>query len=290
MDNKNYILTDKFTKFKAHPFHLVDNSPWPFLASFGLLFMACGGVLYMHSYLYGGYFLTASFIFVVFTASFWWRDIGREGVFQGHHTTAVQTGIRYGMILFILTEVIFFIGFFWAFFANAISPSVFIGAIWPPVGLQLFNPLEVPLLNTVILLTSGITITWAHYAMYIPSKDYTKQAKLALLLTILLGAIFSVFQGIEYLEAPFSINSGIYGSIFYMLTGFHGAHVIIGTIFLIVNYIRMNKHHFTYKDHLGFELAIWYWHFVDVVWIFVYLFIYSHLFLYPDYGSIIGLV
>lgn len=285
MYNKEYLIDSKFSGIKAHPFHLVDRSPWPFFASFGVLGLTFGGVLYMHSYVYGGYIAFGSFLYVAFIASLWWRDVVREATFQGHHTKAVKTGLRLGMKLFILSEVFFFIAFFWAFFASSLAPSVNIGAIWPPVGIKLFNPLEVPLLNTIILLASGVTITWAHRAIFIPTKKYTRDAKIALFLTILLGLIFTYFQWVEYNEAPFSINDGIYGSIFYVTTGFHGAHVIIGTIFLIVNFIRLLRHHFTYTDHVGLESAIWYWHFVDVVWLFVYLFLYSHCFcwMYIDY-------
>lgn len=279
-NNKDYILTDKFINIKAHPFHLVDRSPWPFLASFGALYLTFGGALYMHSYQYGGYLAAFGLFVVVYISWLWWRDVIREGTFQGHHTKKVKEGLLTGMKLFILSEVWFFVGLFWAFFANALAPSVFIGGIWPPMGLQLFNPFEVPLLNTVILITSSITVTVAHYAIYIPTKKYYKIAKLFLLITILLGGLFSVFQGVEYFEAPFHMSSGIYGSVFFLTTGFHGIHVLIGTIFLLVNYLRMLRNHFTFQDHIGFHLAIWYWHFVDFVWIFVYSLIYSHLFLY----------
>lgn len=281
----NYLIGDKFSNIKAHPFHLVDSSPWPFLTSFGVLGMAFSGVLYMHSFVYGGYLFLVSLVSVLFVVSLWWRDVVREATFQGHHTRAVKTGLRMGMKLFILSEVFFFVALFWAFFSSALAPTVSIGAVWPPIGIQLFNPSEVPLLNTIILLSSGVTITWAHKAVCIPTKEYTRDTKVALGLTILLGLIFTFFQGVEYLEAPFSINDGIYGSVFFLTTGFHGIHVIIGTLFLIVNFIRLLRHHFTYDDHVGFESAIWYWHFVDVVWLFVYLFLYSHCFcwLYVDY-------
>lgn len=276
-----YILTNKFTKVAAHPFHIVDRSPWPFISSFGLMFTMFGAAMYMHSYVFGGYLLSLGAVIIVASAWMWWRDIIREATFQGHHTKLVKKGLRIGMAMFIVSEIGLFVGFFWAFFHSALAPSIYIGGIWPPVGVQLFNPLEVPLLNTIILLSSGVTVTWAHYSIYVPTKEYTTYCKIALFLTILLGLTFTFFQGVEYLEAPFSMNTGIYGSVFFLITGFHGAHVLVGTIFLIVNFIRLLKNHFTFQDHLGFEFAIWYWHFVDVVWIFVYLFLYSHLFMFP---------
>ena len=280
MVKNDYLLLEKFVNIKAHPFHLVDNSPWPFLMGFGLLCLTFSSVLYMHTYSYSGYFLVSAFLYILYIGSGWGRDIVREATFQGHHTKTVKNGIKLGMVLFIVSEILFFITFFWGFFSNALSPTISIGAIWPPIGLQLFNPLEVPLLNTVILLFSGITVTWSHYAIYIPKRQYLKQCILSLQLTISLGILFTLFQMIEYFDSFFNINSGIYGSVFFLLTGFHGFHVIIGTIFLMITLIRVMKNHFTYTDHIGFQSAIWYWHFVDVVWLFVYFLIYSHGFLY----------
>jgi len=276
--NKDYILSDKFNHIKAHPFHLVDNSPWPILAAFSALYMLFGGVLYVHYFEYGSYLFLSGLLMVTLISILWWRDVLRESTLQGHHTKAVKEGLKLGMILFIVSEAFLFLAFFWAFFHSALAPTIFIGAIWPPVGVQLFNPLGVPLLNTIILLSSGVTITWAHYSIYVPNADYKKKTVLGLFFTIVLGLLFTFFQGVEYLEAPFSINDGIYGSIFYITTGLHGLHVIIGTTFLIVNFVRLLRNHFSFNDHLSFELAIWYWHFVDAIWIFVYLFIYSHCF------------
>ena len=205
------------------------------------------------------------------TAAYWWRDVIREATFEGHHTSVVQTGLRYGMILFIVSEVMFFSGFFWAFFHSALAPTVEIGSIWPPEGIHPFNPWDVPLLNTIILLASGATVTWAHHAI---TTGLRYQAIYALVLTLLLAVIFTSLQAFEYLEASFNISDGIYGSTFYMATGFHGFHVIIGTTFLAVCLVRLINYHFTTTHHFGFEAAAWYWHFVDVVWLFLFVSIY----------------
>ncbi len=210
-------------------------------------------------------------LLVTLTMIIWWRDVIREATFEGHHTSVVQTGLRYGMILFIVSEVMFFSGFFWAFFHSALAPTVEIGSIWPPEGIHPFNPWDVPLLNTIILLASGATVTWAHHAI---TTGLRYQAIYALVLTLLLAVIFTSLQAFEYLEASFNISDGIYGSTFYMATGFHGFHVIIGTTFLAVCLVRLINYHFTTTHHFGFEAAAWYWHFVDVVWLFLFVSIY----------------
>lgn len=256
---------------QRHPFHLVDVSPWPFLVSLGALTLTTGFVMYLQSYKFGSFFLIGGFIIILLTVFFWWRDIIRESTFQGHHTKIVQTGLRFGMILFIISEIMFFFAFFWAFFSTSLSPSIEIGCIWPPIGLLVLNPWEIPLLNTVILLLSGATCTWGHHAVM---AGLRKDALFALSLTILLGTIFTIFQGLEYFEAEFTISDSIYGSIFFMATGFHGFHVLLGSTFLFVCLVRLKKHHFTKEHHFGFEAAAWYWHFVDVVWLFLFVSIY----------------
>lgn len=256
---------------QRHPFHLVDQSPWPFLVSLSVLSLATGFVMYMHCYQFGAYLFLFGFISVIFVASVWWRDVIRESTFQGHHTKQVQIGLRSGMILFILSEIMFFFAFFWAFFAASLSPSIEIGGIWPPPGVAVLNPWEIPLLNTVILLLSGATCTWAHHAIVAGDRF---NGFLGLGLTVLLGAIFTGFQALEYIEAEFTISDSIYGSIFFMATGFHGVHVLIGSTFLFVCLFRLIKHHFTKEHHFGFEAAAWYWHFVDVVWLFLFVSIY----------------
>jgi len=254
-----------------HPYHLVTPSPWPLVTSIAAFAMAVGGTLYMHKVDNGGYTLLIGFFSLLLFMGLWWRDVVRESTFEGHHTKQVQQGLRYGMILFIASEVMFFFAFFWAFFHSSISPAIQIGGIWPPLGIETFNPWEVPLLNTAILVTSGITITWCHKAIVAADRE---NALYSLAITIGLGLIFTVIQAYEYITAPFSISDSVYGSVFYMATGFHGFHVIVGTLFLIVCLVRLYKYHFTRTHHFGFEAAAWYWHFVDVVWLFLFVTIY----------------
>ena len=201
----------------------------------------------------------------------WWRDIRREGTIQGLHTSIVELGLRWGIALFIISEIFFFLRFFWAFFHRRLSPNIEIGSIWPPFGIKVFNPFQVPLLNTVILLSSGIRVTWAHHSLLIGNYS---QTKIGLRVTILLGIYFSILQILEYFEASFTFADRIYGSTFFIATGFHGLHVIIGTLFLIVILMRHIKWEFRKDHHFGFEAAAWYWHFVDVVWLFLYIIIY----------------
>jgi len=256
---------------QRHTFHLVDPSPWPFVASMGAFTMMNGSVMYFHSFKNGGFVMLLGLILVISTMIIWWRDVIREATFEGHHTKAVQVGLRYGMILFIVSEVMFFFAFFWAYFHSSLAPTVEIGSIWPPEAIHPFNPWEVPLLNTIILLSSGATVTWAHHAI---TTGLRFQAIYALILTIFLAVIFTALQAFEYNEAAFNISDGIYGSSFYLATGFHGFHVIIGTLFLTVCLFRVIKYHFTKTHHFGFEAAAWYWHFVDVVWLFLFVAIY----------------
>jgi cytochrome c oxidase subunit 3 len=255
----------------GHSFHLVDPSPWPLLGSLSAVMITFSGVAYMHGYIGGGSSLVLGFISLFVVLWGWWRDIVREATFEGQHTRSVQTGLRSGMILFIVSEVMFFVAFFWAFFHSSLSPSPFIGGVWPPAGLSVLNPWDIPLLNTVILLSSGATVTWAHHALVFGSR---KQGLIALFFTLVLAFFFTGLQGLEYLHAPFNISDGIYGSTFYMATGFHGFHVLVGSLFLAVSTFRLFCHHFTRSHHFGFEGAAWYWHFVDVVWLFLFISIY----------------
>jgi cytochrome c oxidase subunit 3 len=254
-----------------HPFHMVDPSPWPFFGSLSALSLTFGGVLYMHNFK-GGFFLFAlGFFSILFTMYVWWRDIIREGTFEGQHTFAVQEGLRQGVLLFIVSEIMFFFAFFWAFFDASIKPSFVLGGIWSPDGLVTLDPFAIPLLNTIILLSSGATVTWAHHAIVAGSKN---SAIFGLFLTILLAIVFTALQVFEYINAPFTISDGIYGSTFFLATGFHGFHVFVGTCFLAVCLGRLYLNHFTRHHHFGFEAAAWYWHFVDVVWLFLFVTIY----------------
>nr|YP_010704165.1 cytochrome c oxidase subunit III [Ptosima chinensis]WCO87658.1 cytochrome c oxidase subunit III [Ptosima chinensis] len=257
------------SSLKNHPYHLVEVSPWPLFGALGAMITMIGLIKWFHLFLPDLFLLGILITSLIMVQ--WWRDVSREGTLQGLHTFKVTLGLRWGMILFIVSEIFFFISFFWAFFHSSLSPSIEIGMLWPPKGISPFNPLQIPLLNTLILLSSGITVTWAHHALM---ENNFHQAIQGLALTVLLGIYFTALQAYEYLEAPFSIADAVYGSTFFMATGFHGLHVIIGTTFLLVCLIRHLFNHFSSIHHFGFEAAAWYWHFVDVVWLFLYVSIY----------------
>nr|WKU84083.1 cytochrome c oxidase subunit III [Parhelophilus rex] len=252
-----------------HPFHLVDYSPWPLTSAIGIMTMVSGLVKWFHQY--NNSLLFLGLVITLLSTYQWWRDVSREGTFQGLHTIMVTTGLRWGMILFIVSEILFFVSFFWAFFHSSLSPAIELGAIWPPMGITPFNPFQIPLLNTTILLASGITVTWAHHSLMESNFSQTTQG---LFFTVLLGIYFSILQAYEYIEAPFTIADAVYGSTFYMATGFHGLHVLIGTTFLLICLLRHLNNHFSKNHHFGFEAAAWYWHFVDIVWLFLYVSIY----------------
>nr|YP_010626108.1 cytochrome c oxidase subunit III [Sininocellia gigantos]WBK02932.1 cytochrome c oxidase subunit III [Sininocellia gigantos] len=252
-----------------HPFHLVDYSPWPLTGALGAFITVSGMIMWFHQF--NNKLLLLGNLILILTMIQWWRDITREGTYQGLHTMPVIYGLRYGMILFIISEVFFFVSFFWAFFHSSLSPVIEIGSIWPPKGINPFNPLQIPLLNTVILLSSGLTVTWAHHSIL---ENNYNQAIQSLFFTVILGLYFTMLQAYEYYEASFTISDAIYGSTFFMATGFHGLHVIIGTTFLIVCLLRQIFSHFSKNHHFGFEASAWYWHFVDVVWLFLYISIY----------------
>nr|YP_010481797.1 cytochrome c oxidase subunit III [Vibidia duodecimguttata]QAY82234.1 cytochrome c oxidase subunit III [Halyziini sp. HA]UVU20931.1 cytochrome c oxidase subunit III [Vibidia duodecimguttata] len=254
---------------KNHPFHLVDYSPWPITGAFGALAAMVGMINWFH--FFNANLLIISNLILMMVMLQWWRDIVRESTFQGHHTLVVALGLRWGMILFITSEVLFFLSFFWSFYHSSLAPSIDLGMNWPPKNIISFNPSSIPLLNTLILLSSGLSITWSHHSIM---ENNFNQASQSLAITIILGLYFTFLQGIEYLEAPFSISDSVYGSSFFMATGFHGLHVIIGTTFLVVCLLRLQLNHFSTTHHFGFEAAAWYWHFVDVVWLFLYLSIY----------------
>tara|TARA_Y100000815_G_C13347460_1_gene502661 strand:- start:5091 stop:6725 length:1635 start_codon:yes stop_codon:yes gene_type:complete len=256
---------------QKHPFHLVDPSPWPLLASISAFITTTGAVIFMHNFSGGKNFLFFGFFCLIFTIFVWWRDIIREGTFEGQHTSIVQLGLRFGIILFIVSEAMLFFAFFWAFFWASLAPVPEIGSVWPPKGIETLSAWEVPFLNTVILLSSGASVTWAHHAII---AGFRKEALISLSITVALAILFTCLQLFEYFSANFTIADGIYGSTFYIATGFHGFHVFIGTCFLTVCLYRIFVYHFTKQHHFGFEAAAWYWHFVDVVWLFLFVSIY----------------
>ncbi|MGH6931190.1 MAG: cytochrome c oxidase subunit 3 [Dongiaceae bacterium] len=269
---ENVTMTDTHGGHNAkHPYHLVDPSPWPIVGAIASLALTGGLVMYFHSYSGGSLIAALGFLGILATMFFWWRDVVQEATFQHLHTPVVQIGLRYGMALFIASEVMFFAAWFWAYFDASLFPKAAIGSVWPPAGIRTFDPWELPLLNTLILLMSGVTVTWAHHALREGDRKGTLQG---LALTVLLGATFTWVQAYEYSHAAFAFKDGIYPSTFFMATGFHGAHVIIGTIFLIVCWLRTYRGDFTPDHHFGFEAAAWYWHFVDVVWLFLFICIY----------------
>ncbi len=257
-----------------HQYHILPPDIWPFTGSLSALTFTTGMVMYMHDL--AGAFLVLGLGIAGLIATFfsWFSNIVKEAQ-AGHHTPVVQLHMRYGMILFIASEVMFFVGWFWAWFDFALFPSELtdvIGGIWPPAAIEaVIDPFSLPLLNTLILLCSGTTLTWAHHSLIHGDRE---SATTGLWLTIALGVVFTAIQVYEYAHAPFAFGQNTYSSAFYMATGFHGFHVLVGTIFLIVCLRRLYLGHFTPRQHFGFEAAAWYWHFVDVVWLFLFVTIY----------------
>ena len=269
---------------KNHDYHILPPDQWPLIGAFSALALTGGGVMWMHDNPYGKFVFLLGLLGVLVTMFSWWGNVIKES-HEGHHTPVVQLHLRYGMILFIASEVMFFLAWFWAFFSSALFPAPLevvegaaslvtdgsVVAQWPPKGIEVLDPFGFPLLNTFILLCSGTTVTWAHHSLIHGDREGLKKG---LWCTILLGLLFTSIQAYEYIHAPFDFKGNIYGATFFMATGFHGAHVIIGTIFLTVCLVRAYKGDFTPKHHFGFEAAAWYWHFVDVVWLFLFVSIY----------------
>nr|YP_010758063.1 cytochrome c oxidase subunit III [Gunungiella wangi]WEU80068.1 cytochrome c oxidase subunit III [Gunungiella wangi] len=252
-----------------HSFHLVNYSPWPLIGALSTMTLLSSLIKWFHNF--SSFHLLFSLLIVLMTSYQWWRDISRESTFQGIHSHSVSNNMRWGMILFIISEIFFFISFFWTFLHSSLSPNIEIGSNWPPMNITPFNPFQIPLLNSLILISSGVSVTWSHHSIL--CNNHT-QMIFSLLLTIILGVYFSLLQLYEYIMAPFSMSDSIYGSTFFIATGFHGLHVIIGTIFLTVNLMRQLNNHFSSFHHFGFEAAAWYWHFVDVVWLILFILIY----------------
>nr|WBV77008.1 cytochrome c oxidase subunit 3 [Phestilla sp. CUS-2023] len=253
----------------GHPFHLVEYSPWPILSSFAVLCMPMGLIMYIKKT--DIILMSLGVITTTLIAYLWWRDVVRESTLQGFHGKKVILGLKAGFILFIVSEICLFFSFFWAFFHSSLAPTFDLGGVWPPSGISVLSPFQVPLLNTSVLLLSGVSITWAHHSLEVNNN---KSALQGLLVTVLLGVYFLWLQYGEYAETSFSIADSIYGSTFFIATGFHGMHVLVGASFLSVCLFRMALLHFNGNHHLGFLSAAWYWHFVDVVWLFLYVSIY----------------
>ena len=265
-----------------NPYHLVEPSRWPAVGAIGGFLLAFGFVLFMHPEVLGDglqstlealglWTVAPGLLLAVITMIGWWRDVIDEATVQKLHGKLVQLGLRYGMTLFIASEVMFFSAFFWAFFDAALYPKEATGFMWPPEGITTFDAFDLPLLNTLILLTSGFTVTWAHHDI---REGNMSHASKMLGLTVVLGICFTALQAIEYSHAPFGFREGIYPTTFFLATGFHGFHVMVGTIFLAVCWWRCARGDFEPDHHFGFEAAAWYWHFVDVVWLFLFVFVY----------------
>lgn len=264
------------TTGKPHPYHLVRPSIWPLVASVVAGIFCIGLVFFMHGVEWGGFNIgikgaVIGLIGILLVMFFWWRDVIYETVTEKVHNEITEVGMRFGMALFIASEVMFFVAFFWAFFNASLFPTEAIGYVWPPEAIETIPPFELPFMMTLILLLSGCTVTWAHHAVLEGNNEELVQA---LGLSSLLGIIFLGFQVYEYTHSPFGFTDGIYASTFYMATGFHGFHVFVGTVFLIVCWRRAKLGHFAPEKHFGFEAAAWYWHFVDVVWLFLFVAIY----------------
>jgi len=262
---------------KNHDYHMVEPSPWPFVMSVSVLVFALGAIFWMHHWT--PWVFAIGLAGVLYTMYAWWSDVVKEANNGVDHTPVVQLHHRYGMMLFITSEVMLFVAFFWAYFdgffrfddIEQYARVAATGGHWPPTGVELFDPFHLPLFNTLLLLTSGTTVTWAHHALL---ENDREGLKWGLVLTVLLGAVFTCVQAIEYSEAGFTFAGNLYGATFFMATGLHGFHVLVGTIFLTVCLIRAIRGDFTPERHLGFEMAAWYWHFVDVVWLFLFASIY----------------
>lgn len=255
-----------------HSFYPTSIRPWPLISRIVLLNIIVSRLKWINYFNLNNFLWFIYNIFtLILTLYLWWRDLVRETTFLGIINHTIYANLRFGIYLFILSEVLFFVSFFWTYFHFALAPDITIGIIWPPKGIQIFNPYDIPFLNSVILITSGFSVTLSHYCLI---NRNIKSRISNLIFTIFLGLYFSILQGYEYYEATFSIRDSCYGSSFFIITGFHGVHVIIGTIFLIIQLIRIKLIHISSYCHLGFESASWYWHFVDVVWLFLYINLY----------------
>lgn len=255
---------------QLHPYHLVGPSPWPVFTSFSLLNLALSLGFSMHQYM-PSHWILLSIVTVFYSMFLWFKDIIAESTYLGDHTKAVKRGITQGFYLFVVSEILIFASLFWAFLHSSINPTIEIGMSWPPAGITAISPNELPLLNTIILLASGVTVTKAHYGLITGIRPLTLRA---LTLTTLLILIFVILQGLEYRYAPFTISDGVFGSTFYSLTGLHGVHMIMLFIMLFNCTYRIYNYDFTNKGHLFAELSILYLHVLDLLWLFIYFLVY----------------
>jgi cytochrome c oxidase subunit 3 len=267
-----YGLTKLYKLFQGHPYHLVDQSPWPFFISWTLFIMMSGAVSKMQGYWIGTTTFYLGLLLTINIMTFWLHDVNIEATYLGHHTKEVKRGLMIGFALFIVSEVFAFASIFWAFFHSAFVPAVELGGQWPPLGVTPLNSYSIPLLNTILLLSSGAYVTYSHHSLIAGIKTKTL---ISGILTILLAIVFTLFQGFEYFTSSFSIADGVFGSTFFCSTGLHGFHVIVGTLFIFFATLRIYFQHVTKSTHVGVETGIVYWHFVDIVWLFLFIAIYS---------------
>nr|YP_010372200.1 cytochrome c oxidase subunit 3 [Ceratovacuna keduensis]UOX27598.1 cytochrome c oxidase subunit 3 [Ceratovacuna keduensis] len=248
------------------PYFILNQSPWPILMSFNMFNLMISNIMMLNMKI--NLFLMINMILILMISLLWWRDIIRESTFMGKHNFYMMNLIKFSMIMFIISEAFLFISFFWNFLHNSLSPAIELGLNWPPKNINFFNPTLIPLLNTIILLMSSFTVTLTHFYLLNNNKNQTIKF---LYTTIILSMYFIILQMIEYKESTFTFSDSIFGSSFFMATGFHGLHVIIGTIFLMINLIRFHNMQISFIHHISFELASWYWHFVDIIWLFLYM-------------------
>jgi cytochrome c oxidase subunit 3 len=270
-DTIKAALLELRSSYQSHPHHLCNESPWPILTSGAVLAMLSSAALWFNGLDGTGVSLALGLISTTAAMTLWWADCVTEGTHMGHHTKAVQHCLTLGVTLFIVTEACFFLSIFWAYFHSSLAPTVELGCAWPPAGVSALSPMAVPLLNTLLLVGSGATITYGHHALIQKNRS---GALLGVLATVVLAIAFTWLQGLEYEVAGFTMADGAYGSCFFFGTGFHGFHVIIGTIAIAVGFVRVALYHSTSTHHVGLEASILYWHFVDVVWLFLYMVVY----------------
>lgn len=271
MINLNKLLSFPLKTYLNHinTFHLVNISPWPILVR--IISINCFISILVLFKEIKSHLIGVNMLIITVIALLWWRDVDREASIIGEHTKFTYSLIITGIILFILSEVMFFVSFFWSFFHNSLNPGLELGIQWPPAGVYRINPYEAPLLNSILLVSRGVTLTYSHFRLL---RINFNKAKRMLIITLMLGLLFTLTQLIEYIEASFTIIDSVYGSIFFIRTGFHGIHVIIGALFLIYSLTRITNYKLRKENHSGFNNRAWYWHFVDVVWLILYLLIY----------------